>query len=441
MQTQPDRLINLTPANLRFYDDLHRFIVCSASRRSRKTIIGDRKILTDPGRGAMVTPDHAYYLLAPTHRQAKKIYWDRLKRNTRYFWAKRASETDLTVFLKNGSMVSVDGLDKPERIEGQTDPPIKGVHITEVGNTKPDFWNYHIRPILSDTNGFAILEGVPEGRNHYYKMALYAAGGIIPDTLPMLGAYGKNLDDEEWSFHSWYSSDVLPEKEITAMRLQMDERSFRQELEGEFVSYEGYLYYTFSDENVNAEKAKRDPDNPLYLTCDFNKSPMVWEVNQVYFDNGLKCLKTVGEMSMSFNAKTEALATKFVTDYSDHRKKLVYLTGDASGNYESQKDHTTDYQLTSDVLIGGGWNVLPEIAPTNPSINNRVNVFCSMIKNISGKIRYYVHPDCKYLINDLRSNEGDGKGAKDKTDPEQTHGSDAQDYLVWLLFKNEFFNA
>lgn len=430
----PMKFRGLSPANLRYYNDLHRFIVAACGRRSRKTLIGTRKMLVDPGRGAFECPNMAYIFTAPTRRQAKKIYWRKLKRDTKAFWmsGQKPLETELTIFLANGSQLQVDGLDSPERIEGQTDPPVKGIMITEMGNVKPVMWDYHIRPILADNEGFAIIEGTPEGRNHYFKMCLYAAGGILPVIKPMIGGYAENPDDPEWSFHSWWSSDVLPEKEIKSARRTMDERSFTQEYEAGFVSYDGNLYYNFN-RNDHIRQLKPDLWSPLYLTCDFNKAPMVWEVGQ--YDG--KVLNILAEICMPLSAKTQATAQIFTKRFSHQAKKVVYLTGDPANNYESIRDHTTDFIMIKEVLERAGWTVVLKLLKYHPSVNNRVNIACSLLDHG----RMIIDEACKYLIGDLEGCEGDGKGAKNKKDPERTHASDALDYLIWLLFSGEFYNA
>lgn len=426
----PIRLHGLTPANKRYYHDTHRFIVAACGRRSRKTLIGVRKMLIDPGRGALECSGFAYLFTAPTRRQAKKIFWKHLKRDTKLFWAKKPSETELTIYLVNGSQLQVDGLDSPERIEGQSSPPIKGIMITEMGNVKADMWDYHIRPVLADNDGFAIIEGTPEGKNHYYRMAIYAAGGAIPETVPLEGAYAENPEDPEWSFHSWFSSDVLPAKEIESAQKQMDERSFTQEYKGTFVSYDGCLYYNFNP-GKNTQILKPDLWEPLYLTCDFNKSPMVWEVAQ-RFENKIKFIT---EISSPINAKTTATAKKFTDRFSHHNKKTVYLTGDPANNHESHRDHSTDYILIKDALEDAGWTVIVKLLKKAPSINARVDITCSLLEHL----RMIIDPSCKFLIGDMEECEGDGKGGKDKSDKERTHASDASDYLIWLLFSKEFY--
>jgi hypothetical protein len=316
----PIVLRGLTPIQRQYHHDTqHRFFVLPPGRRSRKTLISMRKVQY----AAMRTKGGRYFHGAPIWSQAKDIFWERLKRNTRPFWAKEPSESDLAVFLKNGSEIHVEGLDKAERVEGQ---PWNGCHITEFPNTKPDAWPAHIRPVLSDTLGFAILDGVPEGRNHFYDLALYACNGIIPETAPFDGAFADNGD---WCYYHWFSSDVLTASEIDEARRNLDERTFRQEYEGQFLSYEGVLYYNFDRQrNVSEPMAQYNPLCPLFLSTDFNKSPMVWLVGQLDGRTG----RIIDELEISYNAKTQATAQLFCERYRGHSAKTVYVTGDASDN-------------------------------------------------------------------------------------------------------------
>jgi len=408
-------------------DNQHRFFVLPPGRRSRKTLISMQKVLD----AALRNPGCRYFHGAPIRQQAKDIFWDRLKNNTRMFWAKQPSETELVVFLRNGAEIHVEGLDKPERVEGQ---PWDGVHITEFPNTKGDAWPAHIRPVLSDTMGFGILDGVPEGRNHFYDLALYACNGIIPATRPLIGAFAEN---GEWAYYHWFSSDVLLPAEITEARRNLDERTFRQEYEGQFLSYEGQLYYNFDRvRNVKDDVAKYDPRKPLYLSTDFNKSPMVWLVGQMAGDAGL----IIDELEISFNAKTQGMAQLFCERYNRHENRNIYITGDASGDHESIRDWTTDYLIIEEVLKANRWRMVFDVPNSNPNINNRVNMVCSLLYTLTGKTRLFFNSKCTRLINDMERNASDGKGGKDKSDPYQTHSSDCLDYQAWKWFSSEFYH-
>ena len=100
------------------------------------------------------------------------------------------------------------------------------------------------------------------------------------------------------------------------------------------------------------------------------------------------------------------------------------------------RQHLTPEQYTQ-ILKEGGFQIVFRVPPANPNINNRVNIACSLLAHE----RLLVDPKCHRLINDFQRNEGDGKGAKDKTDPQQTHASDNFDYFVWQNFASDFYKT
>lgn len=432
----PPPLINLTRINQQYFNDIkHRFIVVSAGRRSRKTLIAQRKLYyTAPTK---LNANKRYFAGAPTRKQAKNIFWKGLKRDFYFHQSRKPSETELIIFLQNGTEVHVVGLETAERIEGQ---PWDGAIITEFPNVKADVWGEHLQPMFSDTKGWAILDGVPEGRNHYYKHALYASGGVIPETIPKVGAIGFNPEDPLWGFYTWHSADVIDESEILQAKRVLDPRTFAQEYEGSFESYEGQLYYCFHKKNVDEDLTKRNFNEPINLTCDFNKSPMVWTVSQNFEHKGYRAKKILNEISIPFNAKTPAMVELFKKYYGSQSNKTIKLRGDASGNFEDWKDFSTDYVTIRDKLRASGWRVIMQIPDANPSVNNRTNIVNALLKSDEGKIRLFISPKCLYLIDDLEQNETDNKGSKDKTDTQRTHASDCIDYDVWIDYAREFYS-
>jgi len=442
---KPTVLHSLTDIQKKYLKDFsHRFYVIPPGRRSRKTLLGMAKEYYIGGRGAGLN----MFMAAPTSQQAKRIFWEKIKTDLQYFIV-HENNTEMTITLYNDTKIMVSGLDKPERLEGS--PWDYGL-ITETGNTKKDFWAEHIRPCFSDTArvvnvndkkngidniqlGACIFDGVPEGRNHYYDFALRACDGLIPQTEPLIGQF---KDNDYWVYYHWFSSDVLDIAEIEDARKDMDERTFKQEYEGQFVSYEGTLYYNFSTKNISDEMAYYNSQEPIYLSCDFNKSPLVWEVGQKR--NQKACV--IDEISISYNAKTQLAAEEFCKRYKKKdANNLVYLTGDASGNIESTKDYTTDYLIIEQVLKQNGFNVRMEVPSFNPSVNNRINLTCSLFQSLTGEVRCFIHSQCKRLIADLNRNIGDGKGGKDKSDPQQTHASDAFDYMIVNMFDSDLWGT
>jgi hypothetical protein len=411
-----------------------RFAVVTAGRRSGKTELGKRKLIKEATRTETKFDINYYFAGAPTYGQARKIYWEDLKALSKPYWHKRPAEGLMTIYTRNRDIISetsVIGLDSPQRIEGS---PWNGCVVDEYGNSKATAFDNNIYPALSERYGWSWLIGVPEGRNHYYDKALYACGNLLPVTIPQIGAFATNPDDPDWGFFNWWSEDILPDDIIQGARRLLDERTFNQEYRGDFVSYGGQLYYAFEDEVINDQVAKRNLNELLYLSCDFNKNPMAWVLGQIDNLEGRKRLKVVDQITIMDNAKTQHGALQLVKLLADHKYKHIVITGDASNNFESHRDWTTDYMIIKQTLQAHHWDARVNVPASNPNINNRVNVANSLFEHG----RCYINSKCRLLKLDLERNESDNQGGKDKTDPMQTHASDAFDYLVWFLFASEF---
>ena len=406
----------LTPIQKQYFFDPHRFIVVTAGRRSRKTLIGTRKVIL----AALDNPGKRYFLGAPTHQQAKAIFWSGgnsgLQRVLPPAMRWQESHSDLWVGLRNGAEIHVVGLDRPQRIEGQ---PWDGCQITEIDDMKPGAWGANIRPLLSDTNGFAILDGVPEGQGFGYERALYACDGVIPPTLPGIGAYGESKEDPEWCWYSWLSSDVLRPEEIAAVRRELDERTYRQEYEGSFETAAGRAYYAFSADNVRAVERG---EGPWIIGMDFNVDPMT----AVLCREEKGAILQWGEVWLSRSNTYEMvdhLARLGVTP------ELATIYPDSTGAAETSNATKSDLSI----LRQNGYEVRAHAA--NPRQRDRLVSVNSLCRAVDGQRRYFVDPSCKRTINDLQRVQCLPDGRIDKT-AEKTglvHISDALGYAIHYL--------
>jgi hypothetical protein len=420
----PVKLIDLTPIQRSFLLDTHRFITIPAGRRSRKTLIGKRKILI----AALENEGCCYFMGAPTEDQARSIFWNDLLSDT-YYSRKSKNATSLTVELLNGSMIKVAGLDKPERIEGR---PWDGCLITESANIRPNAWPENIRPALADRGGFAILEGVPEGLNWFYDKCIEASGGALPTTIPG-GVMQENHESKEWIYYSWFSSDVLPEAEIISMRNELDERTFRQEAEASFEGYGGRAYYNFSKDNLKMVEYRDDIH--VHMGMDFNVNPMTATLSHIYGDE----VHQFGEIYLPHSNTHEMIEE--IESYSDGwngtgkkiKRGQVIIYPDSTGRAMKSSATRSDIGL----LEKAGFQVKARAA--NPREKDRIMSMNCIMKAASGKVRYYVNPKtCPKTIRDYNKvgRENDGRIKKDKEAMQGglTHISDAQGYLIHYNF-------
>jgi hypothetical protein len=413
----------------------HRFNTVAAGRRSGKTERAKRKLVR---RALSAATDWVprFFAGAPTRDQAKRIFWDDLKALLGADLMRRPpSESELILYALNGAEVHVVGLDKPQRIEGS---PWDGGILTEVPNQKATAWGANIRPALSDRKGWCDLEGVPEGRNHFYDQVTQAE-----QLMKELGAAS------EWGHYSWPSSDVLDAAEIEAARRDLDELTYRQEYEASFVNFEGRIYYTF-DRGTHTAPLTYNPKLPLILMFDFNTSPGVCAVGQEQrlpgqFEHdaqGAPLLNApvtgtgiIGEVHIPRNSTTPAVCKRLAQDWGKHEGP-VQCYGDATGGAGgSAKVEGSDWVLIEKNLRPVFSDRLSfHVKESNPAERARVNSVNSRLLSTVGDIRLMV--DLRRAPNVVKDFEGvqalkGGSGEIDKaTTPALTHLSDGIGYYV-----------
>lgn len=416
----------------RLWTSKSRFNVVPAGRRSGKTeIVGKRKLITRAMIGTAF-PTPRFFVGAPTRDQAKRIYWDDLKAMVgRQNMLREPSETSLVIYLLNMAEIHVLGMDKPERIEGS---PWDGGVLDEFANMKKDTWVKHVRPALSDRNGWCDFIGVPEGRNHYYELDLTARERFTEDV-----SLGRT---PEWNPFWWPSSDILPAEEIEAAKKDLDEQTFMQEYEASFVHFSGLAYYVFN-ESKHLAKLAYDSMATLIFCFDFNVSPGVAAIcqqQQLPHPSNQFGTGVIGEVWIPYNSNTLKVCDKLIQDWGRHQGRIICY-GDASGGAAgSAKVLGSDWQLIKEKL----WNhfgknrVFFKVPLSNPRERDRVNSVNARLLSVSGDIRLMVDPvRAPQVVKDFQGTmvSQDGSGAIDKTrDLQRTHLTDAIGYHIYREF-------
>lgn len=405
-----------------YYWSPYRFNVVPAGRRSGKTELAKRKLVRRALEGSY---EGRFFAAAPTRDQAKRIYWNDLKKLVpKRFWLHEPSESELFIKLVHGPEIWVLGMDKPERIEGS---PWDGGILDEFGNMKAKAWGENVRPALSDRKGWCDLIGVPEGRNHYYDAAQKAKAQMIAEAA-----------NSSWGYFHWKSADILDPEEIREARENLDPLTYEQEYEGSFINFEGRAYYTFSD--LNLARLEYDPSKPLVLCFDFNVAPGVAAICQEQkLPNGRQGTGVIGEVWIERNSNTEIVAKKILTDWGEHQGQ-VWLEGDSTGgNSGTAKLAGSDWDIIKQVLMPKfGARLFDKVPKSNPPERTRVNAVNSRIRNGAGEVRLMVDPaKAPHVVKDFEGvplvKGGSGEIDK-KADEKLTHISDAIGYYIARQF-------
>ncbi|GGE68468.1 hypothetical protein GGR41_000553 [Paenalcaligenes hominis] len=346
-----------------------RFPLVPAGRRSGKTERFKRFLVKQANREI-----GQYFAAAPTHDQAKKIFWDDLKAFTlSSLHTKRPSESDRIIYLPNGSEIHVIGLDKPQRIEGI---PWAGGGIDEFADVKSDAWEANILPALNTVNptnpdyrAWAWLLGVPDGLNHYYDLCQRAESG----------------QDPNFAVFHWKSAEILPDDVIVAMKRAMSEKQFRQEFEASFETAAGRIYEDYGKDNHTDERIK--PHEALLWMHDQNYTPLSSAVG-VRRGNSLYLLDEI----VLTSAVSRQSAIEFVEKFKNHQNKVVFLYGDPAGRAGEKHGHASDYTDIEQVLRANGWKCIRKLKPAHPAIKDRQNAVRGKIRSADGSVSLYVNP-------------------------------------------------
>lgn len=359
------------PVQLELIKAVHRgvrFPLVPAGRRSGKTERFKRFLVKEAHRVA-----GPYFAAAPTHPQAKKIFWqDLCDMCLSSAQPRQPHKSDSIIYLSNGSEIHVIGLDKPSRIEGV---PWVGGGIDEFADVKADAWEANIYPALNTVNptrpnyrAWCWLLGVPDGLNHYFDLCENAKTGESP---------------EMEVFH-WMTEEIFPEMAAEAKKI-MSDRQYSQEFRAQFETAGGRIYEGYSDDNKT--DAVIEPHEQLCWMHDQNYTPLSSSIGVVR-NNDLYLLDEIVLLS----AISKQSALEFVEKYKDHKNKNVLIYGDPAGKAGEKHGHASDYTDIEGVLKSNGWSYERRVKLGHPAIKDRQNSVRAKIKTADGKVSLYVNP-------------------------------------------------
>lgn len=389
----------LSTPQLTIANDTHRFKVVVAGRRFGKTFLSLNRLAYEAR-----IPNREVWYVAPTYRQAKQILWRKLKHKLQDLrWSSKVNESELSILLKNGSVISLKGADNADSLRGVG---LDYLVMDEFADIDPEAWYEVLRPTLADKEGGAMFIGTPKGLGNWAH-DLYN----MPTEQP-----------EQWVSFQYTTIDggnVKPE-EIEAARRDLDERTFRQEFLGTFETYAGRIYYSF--ERKNNVLTIQDPNiSVLHIGIDFNIDPMSAVIAVQNKDN----LYVIDEIRM-FSSNTQELVAEIKARYPS--SKIWAYPDPASRQRKTSAGGATD--LT--ILQNAGWVV--KCPTSHTPVRDRINAVNSRLCDSTGIRHLFIQPNCKYTIEGLeRQTYKEGTVQPDK-DSGYDHQMDALGYMVDYLF-------
>jgi hypothetical protein len=388
----------LSPAQQTIADDDTRFRVVVAGRRFGKTHLSIRELCK-----AARIPNQEVWYVAPSYKMAKNIVWRKLKNKLHSLnWILKANESELTILLKNNSVISLKGADNYDSLRGVG---LDLLVLDEFADIDPDAWFETLRPTLSDKMGKALFIGTPKGIGNW-----------------SYDIYQRSItDSENWSSYQFTTIDGgrVSAQEIHQAQLDLDIRTFRQEYLATFETFSGRIYYSFErKENVTKYTGTHAT---ILVGMDFNIDPMSAVIAVQTGDT----LHVIDEIRL-FSSNTEEMVEEIKQRYP---KSKVWVYPDPAGH---QRKSSAGGKTDMTILSNAGFVV--KAPRVHTPVRDRINSVNSRLCSSAGIRNLKIDPQCKHTIEGLeRQVYKEGSSQPDKTNG-YDHMNDALGYLIDYIF-------
>ena len=272
-----------------------RFKVITAGRRFGKSVLGLAFLL----KGRMSEGENRWYI-TPTYRQGKITVWPTLKQIMRNRgW--KINETELSC-TQSGVTIAIKGSDASDSLRGAE---LSRVVLDEYAYQKAGVFEEVIYPMLTTTNGEAMMIGTPDGfsNNNFYD---YFNKG-----------QGEDKDWKSWQYRT-VDGGFVSEEELELAKANLDERAYRQEFMASFETAANRAAWAFDrDNNV---KIAEELSSYLVIGCDFNVDYMSAVLGCIYGDGTIHYFDEIRQN----NSSTEMLCKEMKDKWP--KAKEIYPT-------------------------------------------------------------------------------------------------------------------
>ena len=248
---------------LKLHNSKARFRIACCGRRFGKTYA----CINETAKFAWEHPgnatEHVSWWCAPTYNQALKAMNVFLIFFKDAIASHRSAVGQMSITWKNGSVTCFQSTERYDNLRGEG---VEFMVLDEAAMMPKAAWEKVLRPMLTDTNGSAVLISTPRGKNWFYVM--YKRG-----------------EDEAWPSYESFSfptsdSPFITAAEIEEVRSTLPEDVFAQEYLGAFLDEAAGVFHNVEG-CIHGEFEPYDPLHRYVIGWDIAKS-QDWSVVTVF---------------------------------------------------------------------------------------------------------------------------------------------------------------
>jgi hypothetical protein len=225
---------------------------------------------------------------------------------------------------------------------------------------------------------------------------------------------------------SYVNKHNLPDGYIEQLEATLDPQTFKREVLAHLITAQSSIYAYAFTRKVHVGEFGEFPNLPVYVSIDFNVSPMTCVYAQHTPDR--KTIRIIGEERL-INSDVSELCQRISTRYPNHHRLI--FTGDASGrNRTAHQKGMTNWKLIKGYLKLSDGQI--RLLSANPHSVDYIVLLNSLLSK-HGDIQ--ISNQCKYLIQDLELVQR-GDGAEKKPPDNLTgHLFDCLEYYLWTFHR------
>ena len=377
-----------------------RFRCVLAGRRGGKTFLAMREVCRFASK-----PNSIVWMLANSRQQIKSLCWNKLKKKLNSLrWVANTNESELTITLKNGSMICLKSAEQGDNLRGES---LDFICIDEFCDIDlEEIWAQIIRPALSDKKGHALFTGTPKAGNQ-------AARDL----------YDKHLTNKNWASFSYTTEEggFVDADEIEQARQDLAPKVFSQEYLANWENFAGIIFGEFGDHNIQ-EVRKPTATEPVFIGMDFNVTPCSAVIGR-QTRTGIEIYDEIYLENSNTTEMIDEIKNRYPTN------PITVFPDPAGVQRKTSAGGNTDIRLLEMAGFATRYH------RQHPLVRDRINSGNSLFfKRDDGSTRFTIDPKCKKTITCLKNWAYKTDTMIPAKDSGFDHGCDALTYMIQFLF-------
>jgi hypothetical protein len=377
-----------------------RFRVVLAGRRGGKTFLMMREACRFASK-----PNSIVWMLANSRQQIKSLCWNKLKKKLNALrWVANTNESELTITLKNGSMICLKSAEQGDNLRGESLDAFLCDEFCDVD--LEEIWHQIIRPALSDKKGHALFTGTPKAGNQ-------AARDL----------YDKHLTNKNWASFSYTTEEggFVDAEEIEQARQDLSPKVFSQEYLANWENFAGIIFADFGDHNIQ-EVRKPTGTEPVFIGMDFNVTPCSAVIGR-QTRTGIEIYDEIYLENSNTSEMIDEIKNRYPTN------PITVFPDPAGVQRKTSAGGNTDIRLLEMAGFATRYH------RQHPLVRDRINSGNSLFfKRDDGSTRFTIDPRCKKTIQCLKNWAYKTDTMIPAKDSGFDHGCDALTYMIQFLF-------